>query len=232
MQWSVGSGWLWTPPCARLLNWRLHGDASSGAKPWYHLYTRQVEVESISWILAKNSVHSSSFCFSVFLVCSFHPHRVLHVSFCFEILAVNYIYSHLSNSKNLKTYWRWFHLAVLCLGELTIDFRLYWACAPGWASTGIKLPDSSRSRIWSCQRDNFQFFLSQTHVKEQNLAIRKLAVPHCMRNKYRVKQRLPKRVMWQISPPPVRHSHSSTSLALRKIFLPTRLSLFQCSVSG
>jgi hypothetical protein len=52
------------------------------------------------------------------------------------------------------------------------------------------LPDTSRSRTWSCQRDNFQFFLSQTHAKKRNLAIRKPRILQPLVTKCRPKSRM------------------------------------------
>jgi hypothetical protein len=73
---------------------------------------------------------------------------------------------------------------------------------------------------------NFPFRACSAHYClefEMTNAIRKRAVPRRMRNDYRVKQGLPKRV--DVAPPPVcwplpHHSH------LTKNLLPSRLSLF------
>ena len=211
MQWSVGISWLRTSSGACFPNWRLHGDASLGGKPDIVCIQGRWKLKAF----LEYSCRISPFFLFLFPNLSYLLGLPSWRSRCLvslqNTLCKIYILIYL-----ILKYWRRLNLAVLCLGESAIHSRLFWACAPGWASPGIKLPGTSRSRIWSCQGDNFQFFLSQTHVKERNIAIRKLAVPRRMRNEYRVKQRLPKRVMWQISPPPIHCSRSSASLALHE----------------
>jgi hypothetical protein len=70
MQWSLGCSWVSTSSVACLLHQRLHRDVTPWDKSQYCLPTRQVEVQSISWILVQNSIHSPSFYFSIFLICT------------------------------------------------------------------------------------------------------------------------------------------------------------------
>ena len=175
-------------------------------------------IESFSSILAQNPIYITSFYLEIIL------HRS-HISYkCFNVPFLNEIFCNLIYSITCSNYSGVTSARSLMFGRVG---KLIPACREPalqiWVVLKLNLP-TPHAREFNPVFMTQLILLSQTRVEFKTTnAIRKRAVPRRMRNDYRVKQMLPKRV--DVAPPPVRrplphHSHHTCG---RNCFCPHQI---------